>query len=289
MSSDPIRAHLIWSFFVESTGIVEVFRVLFKSFLVTDGILKLNRKDDKALIELLKTTLNNTFPFPSSSITPDLENLRYNAYWRLFGYVIKGKESYLAAELKPTNYNADFNSMFEKIMYEIFQGVLDKQITIEKLANPSALAQLLNDLRRQLQNRTYNEIEDIAELWYANFSMLRLLLNDDTKNHDLMVKRLNIRSTGEDKRLIELGEKLNVPVATTSLYLFILADKMQEFLKRIEDTDWTPEEAVRLFDEETNFKEISSAWYQVTGKDFLADALAARRRPATVVTSPPPA
>lgn len=284
---NPDRAHLISSYFIESTGIVEVFRVLLRSFQVTDEILKLNRTEDKDLIELLKVVLVKTFPIPESSITPDPEGLRYNAYWRLFGYVIKGKEDRLSGDLKPNSYNAEFNTMFEKVMYEIFQGILDNQITIERLGNPNALSQLLNDLSEQLRNRTYNTIEDQAEYWYAVFTALRALVTDDQNNHDLMVKRLNIRSIGEDKRLIELGEKLNVPVAIKSVYLFTLADKMQDFLKRIEDTTWTPAEAAKLFNEETNFKEISSAWYQVTGKDLLADALAARRRPTPVPTPVP--
>lgn len=89
-------------------------------------------------------------------------------------------------------------------MYEIFQGILDKGITIEKLSNPNALAELLDNLQKLLRNRTYNEIEDIASHWAGAFESLLVLLDDD----NLMRNRLNIRSMGRYQRLIELGEKL---------------------------------------------------------------------------------
>ena len=44
-------------------------------------------------------------------------------------------------------YNKEFNKLFEGIMYEIFQGILDKGITIEKLSNPNALAEMLDNLQ----------------------------------------------------------------------------------------------------------------------------------------------
>jgi len=44
---------------------------------------------------------------------------------------------------------------------------------------------------------------------------------------------------------------------------------MDEFLTRVENT-WTPKLANSLANEEFFFKEISTAWYQILGKDLLA-------------------
>lgn len=275
MSEETIKnAHLIHSYFVETTGIREVFEKLFKSYLISDEDLKLNRNEDADLIADIKAALECAFPKPKSTITPNLDELRYNAYWRLFGYTIKGKEAFP----KAGSYNSEFNKTFEDIMYNIAQGILDLDITTEKVANPDALAMLLNDLRRQLLNRTYNEIENIASYWFAAFEMLRQLLQSDR----LMVQRLGIRSTQVDRRLIELGEKLKVPVAKETMYLYELADRMHLFLReRVENIDWNTTEATKLYTDPGNvafFKEIFNAWFKVTGKDFLAEALKARRR-----------
>lgn len=275
MSTPTIeKAHLIHSYFTETTGIREAFEALFKSYLVSDEYLKLNKKDDRGLIALIKEAIEIVFPKPISSITPHLDELRYNAYWRLFGYTVKGKESFP----KPSSYNAEFNKTLGDIFYNIAQGILDKGITIEKVANPDALAMLLNDLRRQLLNRTYNEIEDIASYWFVAFQTLRQLL----KNDKLMEDRLGIRADQEDRRLIELGEKLKVPVAKETMYLFQLADRMHIFLREnVEATDWTATKAADLYkndQNETFFKELFNDWFRITGRDFLADALRVRKR-----------
>ena len=185
MTPPPFKKrHLIYSYFIESTGIVEVFRALFGSYFLEDTFLKLNRDDGLILIEKLKKRIEIVFPRPVSKISPDLEELRYNAYWRMFGYTIKGKENFP----KTANYNKEFNKLFEEIMYEIFQGILDKDNTIEKLSNPNTLAELLENLQKLLKNRDYNEIPDIASYWATAFNGLLELLEDDA----LMVDRLNI-------------------------------------------------------------------------------------------------
>jgi hypothetical protein len=270
MTNPTAKHRLIYSYFVESTGIVEVFAALWKSYLLTDDIVKLNRDEDLLLIEKLKEVIEFAFPIPVSKITPDLEQVRYNAYWRLYGYTIKGKESFA----KVASYNRDFNKLFESIMYETFQGILDKGITIEKLGNPNALAELLDNLQKLLRNRTYNEIEDISSYWYLAFTGLLSLLDDD----QLMKTRLGIRALGRYKRLQELAEKLKISIPKETLYLLQLAERMEAFLTQVEDTvDWDYAKASALFLQEDTFKEISSAWYQVTGRDFLADALSRRR------------
>ena len=268
--SEPLTTrHLIYSYFVESTGIMEVFRKVFTSYFISDELLKLNRLEDAGLIEKIKETINQVYPKPISKITPDLDELRSNAYWRMFGYTIRNNNQFP----KVSSYNSEFNKTFEAIMYEIFQIMLDKGIVTEKMGNPNALANLLINLQEMLNNRKYNEIEDISNYWYLGFERLVSLLNDDY----FMQRKLNIRSGGTDRRLIELGEKLHVPVAKESLYLLQLAKHMDKFLTRVETTIWTPKLANLLANEELFFKEISNAWYHIIGKDFLAEALSARK------------
>jgi hypothetical protein len=104
----------------------------------------------------------------------------------------------------------------------------------------------------------------------------------------LMRDRRNIRSVSRYQRLIELGEKSKVPVAKETLYLLLLAERMEAFLIQVEETkQWDFAKSTGLFNQEDSFKEISSAWYQITGRDFLADALN-RRRPVSPSAKLPP-
>src|ERR1051325_5702556 len=236
-SSGLERNNLIYSYFIESTGMIDVFRKLFSSFLLSDEVIRLNRQDDKDLIELMKGTMNEVFAKPASTISPGLEELRYNAYWRLFGYTVRGKENNFP---KVPNYNSEFNKTFESIMYNIFQIILDKGINIEKLGNANALAELLENLKRQLAGRTYNTIEHISDDSAIKLYSLITLLN----NNLLMVDRLNIRSEDIVRRAIELGEKLKVPIAKDTNYLLLLAGRMNVFLRKVEiEPTWSPEAA----------------------------------------------
>jgi hypothetical protein len=278
--TDPLRRnHLIYSYFIESTGIVEVFRKLFTSFLLDDEILKLNVQEDSDLIRRIKENIKDVYSKSSSSIAPDPDKVRRNAYWRLFGYTLRGKGTFPnGSRYSGVRYNAEFNKTFESVMVQIFQIILDKGITLERLGNANALAELLDNLKRQLVGRTYNTIEDISQDFAFKFYSLSTLLG----NNKLMIDRLSIRSNDPTRRLIELGKKLKVPVAKESSYLFLLASRMNIFLRKVEEEpEWTPQKAKNMVSsdkDEVFFKEIQNAWYQVTGKDFLAEAMKARRR-----------
>ena len=273
------RNHLIYSYFIERTGIVEVFRKLFTSFLLDDEILKLNVQEDSDLIRRIKENIIEVYSKSTSSITPDLEKVRHNAYWRLFGYTLKGKGTFpKGSRYSAVRYNAEFNKTFESIMVHIFQIILDKGITLERVGNENALADLLDNLKSQLVGRTYNTIVDISQDFAFKFYSLITLLGDNRLMHD----KLSIRSDDPTRRLIELGEKLKVPVAKESNYLFLLAGRMNVFLRKVEEEPgWTPQKARDMASsdiDEAFFKEIQSGWYQVTGKDFLAEAMKGRRR-----------
>lgn len=269
------KRHLIYAYYMENTGIIEVFRTLLKSYFVTDDILKLNLQDDNVLIQLLKEAAQIVFPIAFSSITRELdpELLRYNAYHRLFGYVVKGKVNFP----KSTSFNSQYHQLFDGIMINIAHGILDQQIAIERLANPSNLSELLVDLRELLVNRTFNEIEYHSNYWASSIDKLLSLLDNDA----LMQNRLNIRSYGRDRRLIELGEKLRTPAARQTIYLFSLALRMESFLLQVERTDWDINQAAALYNSATFFKDIFGAYFMVTGTDYLQLALSVRRRTDT--------
>jgi hypothetical protein len=247
--------------------------------LLDDEIFKLNVQEDSDLINRIKKNIKEMYSKSSSSITPDPDKVRRNAYWRLFGYTLKGKGTFpKGSRYSGVRYNAEFNKTFESVMVHIFQIILDKGITLERLGNANALAELLDNLKRQMVGRTYNTIEDISQDFAFKFYSLITLLGDNK----LMLERLRIRSEDPTRRLIELGKKLKVPVAKESSYFFLLASRMNIFLRKVEEEpDWTPQKAKDMASsdiDEVFFREIQSAWYQVTGKDFLAEAMKARGR-----------
>jgi hypothetical protein len=265
--------NLIYSYMLESTNIVKVFGTLFSSFFVSDKYLKLTEKDDGPLIQLLKSTANEVFAKPTSTLAPPLFDLLHNAYWRVFGYTIKGEEMFPKGD---ANNNSEFHSTLTTFLFNVFQLIFDKGITSEKVGSPSATAEYANKLQRQLLGRTYNTIEHIADDSAGKLGSLLALLEMD----DLMVERLNIRSENPSRRLIELGEMISVPVAKETSDLFLLAGRMNILLIEIQKRAWDPTTAAELASDvnEPFFKAIESSLAAVTGDSPLVKALQARKR-----------
>jgi hypothetical protein len=264
--------HLIYSYFVESTGIYSVFSKLLSSFYIDEKYLKLNKDGDDDLIELLKETANEVFPKPASSITPPLPELRYNAYFRLFGYTIKGNETFP----RPENYNSEFNKTLNEFGTALFTLILDKGITSERLGSPHTVAELANAIRKQMEVRTYNTIRHIADdSAIKSYRLIELL-----QNEKLMVERLGIRSETLARTLIELGEKVKAPVAKESSDLFLLAGLTNTLLLQLQSRDWTSNLVENLVNDENTlfFKALESSWSHVTGVSWMAQAMKSRRK-----------
>lgn len=268
----PNGNNLIYSYFIESTSIASVFNNLLSSFFISDDHLKLNKKDDDVLIELLKETANEVFPRPVSYITPPLPDLLHNAYFRLFGYTIKGYENFP----RPVNYNSEFNATFNQFGFNVFQMILDKGITTEKLGSPHATAELANNLRKQMEARTFNTIEHLAD--DSAIKLYRLI--ELLQNKKLMIERLGVRSESLSRTLMELGEKVKTPVPKESSDLFLLAGRMNVLLSQIQSTEWDSNLAESLVTDENTvfFKALESSWFHVTGKSWMTDGLKSRRK-----------
>ncbi len=279
-NSNKYSFHLTFSYFLESTGLVEVFRALFKSYLQTDEILKLDskNKEDEKLIEKLDEVIQYVYPIEHSSIAHDIgiEQLRYNAYWRLYGYTIKGKDTGFS---KVSSSYTEFNKDFETIIINILEGIFFRDITtLPNISNSEAVADLLYTFTNTINNHTYNKIPYITQYWGNAIYSLLILLDD---NH-LFNDRLSLVSKGRDQRLMDLGIKLNIPVASTCNFFFILADQIEQFFMLIENIDWSTNNpdrsnvAANLFEKENEglFKGIANSWKQVTvTKDLVSEAL----------------
>ena len=224
--------HLIYSYFLESTGIVEVFRALFSSFYVSDKHLKLTETDD-ATIELIKSISNEVFAKPESSITPPLSELRHNAYWRLFGYTIKGNETSFP---KTQNFYAGFHEDLMKFHFNVFQLIFDKPpLSTEKWV----VQALQQNMQITFEESCWEELIIPLHI-LQTILLLSECFNYLLANDDLMVKRLQINSEDPSMRLKALAERIEAPVAQQTSHLFLLAGRMNILLNEIQNRVWDP-------------------------------------------------
>jgi hypothetical protein len=285
------RPHLIFAYFIEATGLLKAFRALIREYQLNDQTISLYTQrypgsdpdpKDKILRDALDRITDLCWPPPKSTIGSKTDELiRDNSYWRYFGMTIPGKEN--AADFKAESHNEDFITTFEAIIRQVVNGILDKAVN-EGATDPASLSRTLVNLQTGLRDHNNNLMPLVTEYWYGTLQSLLDLLNSPR-----LMQELNInfnpnnnpieQPSPEEKalRLKRLGAKVNVVTSPVAEYFFVLADKMRDFLIKVEDTAWDPYKAKELFDDQ-NFREIIFAWGQATNTDFFTEARTMRLR-----------
>lgn len=256
------KRHPIWLYYVERSNIVNAFRALLRSYLVTDKDMTLFPVEDKDLSDLLMETLNTVYPTERSTISRELgvEQLRWNIYQRVFGYDDKNK----AFPRSPT-FNSDFHTLQESIFLNIARAIWTKDSTFQKIMDPASLSEMLTNMREILLARQTNSVSDLSAYWTVGFARLRGLLD----NKKLIRDKLGITAIGEDQILMALGAKFNIPIPRNTLYIFDLAERMETILLRIEKTHWDINQAEAWYASENFWKLTFNAYNRVWGKDFM--------------------
>jgi hypothetical protein len=260
------KRHPIWLYYVERTNIVNVFRSMFRSFLVTNKDLNLTPVEDKRLLDKLLETMNYVYPVEHSTISRPfgLEQLRWNIYQRVFAYDDKSR----AFPRSPT-LNRDFHNLLESIFLNIARAIWTKDSTFQKIADPASLNEMLTNMRDLLLAAQMNSTTDLSLYWAIGFTMLLRLLDD--KN--FVREKLGIPVVGTDQILIAMGAKFNVPVPRNTLYYLDLAERLESVLLQIERTHWDIDLAENWYKSENFWKLTFNAYYRIWGKDFMQMAV----------------
>jgi len=293
---DVNNRHLIYSYLVESTGIFEVFKAVSEDLYIYRRLLKLKVPGEpkvpgspgnpqQNLLDNLNAAIDLLYKKPESLIAPSFEEQRLNAYWTMFGYTIRGKEK----SFKRTSYyNATFHKKLEDSLFQTAQILLDNTgpvggITTEHTGNPEALARLLNDLKEMAENRKYNFIAIISNASALAFDLFLTLLDDQNplpQPFAQLYDMLNLTSPGKHGKLTELAELYKVPIVKDPFYYLRLAEQMEALLETIEKVPgglWKSDNINQITDDKDFLLEFFANWYQITGKDIIADAFKMRR------------
>ena len=191
--------HLIYAYYLESTGLVDVWRSALTNFSLDTGIFRVDPTDTTSLTDL-NLLMGKLFGTSTNTINPDRENLRLLWYYKLYGKTLAGKEESFP-KIGP-NFNTDFESNFQTLMTYIVHGILDIQTFTEKLADPSAIAQQCHLIQNQIKSRFYNDVEVISSVSTNALDEAWKYLGKD----NIMVNILNIKSIKPEERLIEFGK-----------------------------------------------------------------------------------
>lgn len=272
------KRHLIYPFWIYSIGLYEAFRVFFISYYNSPKMVRLNESEDATLLDLLRSTINEAYPNPSNELEPKFINKFFNACHILFGVHPPGPDETVFKDYpRPEVFATEFFGKFERPLIQMALSIIEFGTTEVKIGNFYTVAEYLNDLRSNLENYTYNEVEDVTKKAIQKFGLLLTLIRDD----DLMVKRLKIRATEEDARIKEFCQYVGKPVAENPRQIISLAAKMEAFLLLVQGTSWTQELARALVEDPSDrqmITELINDYSVTTGKNLFQEATRMRNQ-----------
>jgi hypothetical protein len=274
--------HLIYSYLLESTGMLEIFAEIVRRLVVGETVGALQQANS---ISWLRTTEQLFFREPPdfsivgvlSEVRPYERTNRRNAYWRMFGMDLAhpvppqwDRVGPLADWKAHTGaVNGDFRQKWSELLRQVWLGIENRRN--ESGPNPtdaSYIALLCRAMRDSLTNRRRGGALAREELAYVSmFSWFHLTVDTDTP----IVRDLQAQASNAAERLAALAQKVGMTPAARSRELFDLAEPMSTVLRSIELGLFdTADTAAALFEENspvaTDMGNIINNWQSATGE-----------------------
>lgn len=171
----------------------------------------------------------------TSAVRGDGENVRRNAYWRLFGLDLAfgNDRNEQAAFPKASAANTNFRPLFEELLHELWQSLANENNSSGvNASDPDRVYRIAQELKFILRSRRQNlnlDREELAAATATGWIDLALQFNSS------VVIDLKAEATSASDRLRLIGERVGLPAHSKSAALFAMAKDLSALLQTIED------------------------------------------------------
>jgi hypothetical protein len=295
----PAWDHLIYAYAIENSRVVQIMRRVVRQFRLGEG-LGVPSVTTQRWLDTTETILfgaQNPIPawLSTSTVRPDPEAVRRNAYWRLFGMDL----AFGADDNRPMVYeramatNESFVRLFEELLYELWQAMTNlRNIAGVNAADDDRIYALADQLKFILRSRRQRGVLAREELVAVTaLSWLYLTLDSNSS----VVVDLRAEATSPGDRLKLIGERVGLPAHSKSAALFAMADDLSLLLRTLEadivtgpQFAWVlyataPPTGSTLVPLGPTSRRVITEWSSATGRDLKARKAAVdvqTRRPA---------
>lgn len=285
----PAWDHLGYSYVLENTRAVQILRRVVREFRSGEGLgipsVGTQRWLDTTEALLFGAANPISAWLSTSTIRPDSEAVRRNAYWRFFGLDL----AFGTDDNRPPTYdkanaaNTSFIRLFEELLYELWQAITNVRNTSgANASDDDRIFRIAEELRFVLRSRRQFQMLAREELAAATvLGWVDLTLSADTP----VVIDLRAQATSPADRLRIIGERVGLAAHSKSAALFSMAADLSLFLRTIESGLVSgPEKAWVLYLEQQPAGAISNTpapigaesrrviteWAAASGKDLKA-------------------
>jgi len=299
--ASPAWDHLIYAYAVENTRIVQIMRRVVREFRMGErlGIPSVATQQWLDTTETIVFGAHNPISawLSTSTLRPDPEAVRRNAYWRLFGMDLAfgGDDNRPVVYERAQTANTSFVRVFEELLSEIWQAMVNlRNFAGANEADDDRIYSLAEEVGFMLRSRRQQAMLAREELAAATaLGWLHLTVETNTP----IVVDLRAQATNAGDRLKLIGERVGLPPHSKAAELFGMADDLSVLLRTLEagfvqgpEYAWilyatvpppgSPNPGAIPLGSRT--RRIITEWSAATGRD-----LKARRRPVEVQTRRP--
>lgn len=271
--------HLIYAYLLENTGMFRIFRRVVELYAVGEALevpVERTRQWLRTTEELL---LRDPPPFHigslTSSVRPDLEATRRNAYWRLLGMDLDhgapsgGPYPYPKVE----HANVDFVANFESLLTEVWQGYINRINTSgENSSDAAAVANRASILSKGLRVRRLRGNLAREEFFFtAVMSWFHITL----ESNNAVILDLKATADHPADRLRKIGERVGIAPHPRSRDLIEMAEAASTILRSCELEKFNQDsDAATLYEADTPIRQdvlkIINHWSLATGRNLKA-------------------
>jgi hypothetical protein len=236
--ANPAWDHLIYSYVLENTRIVQILRRVVREYRSGEG-LGIPSVATQRWLDVTETLLfgaPNPIPLwlSTSSIRTDAEAVRRNVYWRMFGLDL----AFGLDDNRPPTYdkamaaNTTFVTLFEELLFELWQAITNlRNSSGPNASDDDRIYRLTEQLEYVLRSRRQNGLlsrEELVAATVLGWCELTVLL--DTP----LIVDLRAEATSPGDRLKLIGERVGLAPHSKSAALFSMAADISILLRAIE-------------------------------------------------------
>jgi hypothetical protein len=251
--------HLIFSYLIENTRIVQIFEKLFAMILYDEKLTKVSssiaaRWLDNTEKLFFKSISNHKPRNIAGQLRTSDEATRRNAYYRMFGMDLAFGD---AQTNTPSNYiksdffNSSFIVLFESFLREIWQAYTNARNTSgANTTDMQQIADIAQKLQELLMSRRTTQLtlngyadQNLSYVEYSStvlMSWLFFIISADTP----VVSYLNSHANTPGERLLNIGRRVGLPAHNKSEAILDIAAPMGATLRSIELGDFNNDQWV---------------------------------------------
>ena len=288
--------HLGYAYVVENTRIIQILKRIVRQYRTGEslGVPSYETRRWLDVTEALLFGASNPLSawLSTSSVRPDSESNRRNAYWRLFGLDLSfGSEDNGAVDyVKAAAANTGFVAVLEELFTELWIAIVNlHNRSGEDRTDDDRIYRLADHLGTMLRSRRQDEMllrEELAASTALAWAELSISFNTP------LVKDLRADATNPGGRLKLLGERVGLPAHPYSDALLSMGSEFSLFLRTIEaDLIKSSKDAALLYVASTTAagtgpigtetRRVITEWSAATGKN-----LKERSRPIEIRQTP---